>query len=132
MRVVVDTNVVISGTFFGGNPRKVIEAIVDHRINAIASASMLEEYDETVEAVIRKGYGHFRADGFNQFVRSLALVRPTTKVSVCRDPDDNKFIECAIDSQALYIVSGDKDLLNIKAYKGVEIVTAADFCNRYL
>lgn len=132
MRVVVDTNVVISGTFFGGKPRRVVEAIVDGIVDASASAAILEEYDDTVEAVVRKGYGNFDASGFRQFVDSLGLINPITKVSVCRDPDDNKFIECAVDSNAIYIVSGDKDLLDLGRFDNVEIVTAAEFCARYL
>ena len=63
---------------------------------------------------------------------SLDIVDPVTRVEVCRDPDDNKFISCAIDSRALYVVSGDKDLLVIGEYDGVDIVTAAEFCSRYL
>ena len=62
----------------------------------------------------------------------LNRIEPKTKVDICRDPDDNKFISCAIDAKALYIVSGDKDLLTIKDYQGVEIVTAREFCDRYL
>lgn len=132
MRVVIDTNVVISGVFFGGNPRRVIEAVVEHSIDASASASILEEYDEIVQEVIRKGYGHFDVGGFRSFVDSLDIVRPVSEVDVCRDPDDNKFIECAVDAKALYIVSGDKDLLDIKRYEGVRIVTVAEFCEEYL
>lgn len=132
MRVVVDTNVVISGTFFGGNPRRVVEAVADHEVDASASAAILEEYDKVVEEVIRKGYGRFDAGGFRQFVDSLGLVNPTSKIKVCRDPDDDKFIECAVDAKALYIVSGDKDLLDLGGFAGVEIVTAAEFCERYL
>ena len=62
----------------------------------------------------------------------IELVEPVTKVEVCRDPDDDKFIGCAIDAGAYYIVSGDKDLLDISEYGGVEMVTAAGFCERFL
>ena len=65
-------------------------------------------------------------------METLDLVSPTTRLEVCRDPDDDKFIECAVDARALYIVSGDKDLLDIKSFEGVEIVTATEFCERYL
>ena len=128
----VDTNVVISGTFFGGNPRRVIEAVVDREVDASASAPILEEYDDVVTEIIRRGYVHFNAEGFRRFVETLDLVSPTTRVEVCRDPDDDKFIECAVDARALYIVSGDKDLLDLKSFGGVEIVTATEFCEKYL
>ena len=53
-------------------------------------------------------------------------------INVCRDPDDNKFIACAVDAKAIYIVSGDKDLLSVENYDEIEIVTAKDFYERYL
>ncbi|MCR4779446.1 MAG: putative toxin-antitoxin system toxin component, PIN family [Lachnospiraceae bacterium] len=48
-------------------------------------------------------------------------------VEICRDPDDNKFIDCACDAKCIYIVSGDKDLLSVKKYNNVKIVTVAEF-----
>lgn len=68
----------------------------------------------------------------SSFVASLNIVEPRTKVMASRDPDDDKFIECAIDSGALYIISGDKDLLVLEKYKGVTMITAADFVSKYL
>ena len=53
-------------------------------------------------------------------------------MNISRDPDDDKFIECAKDADALYIVSGDKDLLVIEEYDGIQIITAKEFCDRYL
>lgn len=53
-------------------------------------------------------------------------------MDVCRDPDDNKFIACAVDADAVYIVSGDNDLLTVRQYGKIEIVTAAEFCEKYL
>ena len=66
------------------------------------------------------------------FLMKLKLIEPNVKVDVSRDPDDNKFISCALSGHALFIVSGDKDLLDIDHYNGIEIITAADFCARYL
>ena len=60
------------------------------------------------------------------------LQKNHSNVKVCRDPDDDKFINCALDSKSLYIVSGDKDLLTIEKYEDIEIITAAEFCKRYL
>ncbi len=63
---------------------------------------------------------------------SLKLIDGKSKIEICRDPDDNKFIECAVDSRAIYIVSGDKDLLDIKKYKDIKILTAKEFCDMYI
>ena len=50
----------------------------------------------------------------------------------CKDPDDDKFINCAIDSKSLYIVSGDNDLLVLGEYNNIKIITATQFCETYL
>ena len=65
-------------------------------------------------------------------VDKLKVIKPISKVKISRDKDDDKFIECAIDSKSLYIVSGDKDLLDIVEYKNIKIITAKDFYNKYL
>ena len=65
-------------------------------------------------------------------IAKLKLINKMTDVKVCRDEDDDKFLSCAIDSKSLYIVSGDKDLLSIGTYENIEIITAAEFCSRYL
>ncbi len=66
-----------------------------------------------------------------QYLQKLEIIDSTSEISVCRDPDD-KFIGCAVDGKAVFIVSGDKDLLSLESYKDIEIITAADFCSRYL
>lgn len=53
-------------------------------------------------------------------------------VKISRDSDDDKFLGCAKDSRALYIVSGDKDLLVIKEFENIQIITAKEFCEKYL
>ncbi|MBQ9443204.1 MAG: putative toxin-antitoxin system toxin component, PIN family [Parasporobacterium sp.] len=132
MKIVIDTNVVISGTFFGGAPRRVIESVGKNGIHACATPEIIEEYEEIVEEMIDRKQGHIRRDVLAPFIAGLELIAPKTKVEVSRDPDDDKFIGCALDAKALYIVSGDKDLLDIGRYENVEMITAAEFCSRYL
>ena len=132
MRIVVDTNVVISGVFFGGVPQRILEAVVTQEVTACATPEIVEEYQRVVEEMIDRRLGHIHRDVLMPFITELALYSPHTKISVCRDPDDDKFLACALDSSSYYIVSGDKDLLDMKHYQGVTIVTAADFCKRFL
>lgn len=132
MRIVIDTNVVISGTFFGGPPRRILEAVVEQKAEACASVAMIDEYQEIVEAMIDRKQGRLNRNLLAPLIAGLTLIDTHSSIQVCRDPDDDKFIECAVDAQALYIVSGDKDLLVLQAYEGVEIITAAQFCERYL
>lgn len=65
-------------------------------------------------------------------IESLEMIKPKTHIEISRDRDDDKFIECAKDANALYIVSGDKDLLVIKQYENIKIITAKEFCDNYL
>lgn len=62
----------------------------------------------------------------------LEMIDTVSDVELCRDPDDNKFLNCAIDTKALYIVSGDRDLLVLEKVEGTSIITAKEFCERYL
>ena len=132
MKIVVDTNVVISGIFFGGNPRKIVEYVVDGKIEAIATKEIIEEYMEIVDYMVEKKQGKLDHSMLSPLYSSMRLIEAETSVDVCRDPDDNKFIECAVDAKALYIVSGDKDLLDVGKYGDVKIVTAKEFCDQYL
>lgn len=132
MRIVVDTNVLISGVFFGGFPRKILSAIVRKKITACATAEIINEYEEIVQEMIDRKQGHINRTILVPLIRAMEIIEPVTHIEICRDPDDNKFLECAKDSYALYIVSGDKDLLVIEKYENIKIMTAKDFCEKYL
>ena len=132
MKIVIDTNVVISATFFGGIPRKVIDLVVDENITAYTNMEILAEYEKTTIDVSVKKKGHINQELFEQFMDKVEVIDAVTVVDVCRDPDDNKFIACAVDAKAIYIVSGDKDLLTVEKYDEIEIVTAKEFYERYL
>jgi putative PIN family toxin of toxin-antitoxin system len=132
MNIVIDTNVVISGVFFGGYPRKVLNAVLKGELCAYASPEIISEYYEIVDEMISRKKGVLNSDVISLLVRSMEIISPSYKTDICRDPDDNKFLECAKDCQALYIVSGDNDLLVLENFEGTQIITAKDFCNKYL
>lgn len=132
MRIVVDTNVFISGVFFGGYPRKVLESIIHRSVLGYATQEIVDEYNEIIlEMIVRKS-GKLSPDIMQTFVEHLELIEAQTEIHICRDPEDDKFIGCALDSGAMYIVSGDKDLLSLQKYNHVTIVTAKEFCDCYL
>lgn len=131
MKIVVDTNVMISGIFFGGNPQKVLRAIVSNEIVACATTEIIDEYEEIVERMIQKKQGHLNANILTPVLQKLELIEAKSIVDICRDPDDNKFLGCAKDAKALYIVSGDADLLDLENYEDIDIITAKEFCERY-
>lgn len=131
MNIVVDTNVVISGLFFGGMPRKVLELIIDHKCHAFVSMEIINEYIEIANRMQVEEQKSIDTFSLAPFIKRLFLIKPISKINICRDPDDNKFIECANDAGAIYIVSGDKDLLDLKKYKNIKIVTVKDFLDSF-
>lgn len=131
MRIVIDTNVLISGVFFGGFPRDILSAVVSHKITACATTDIINEYEDTVQEMISRKQGHINRAILSPLIKAMEIIEPVTHIEICRDPDDNKFLECAKDSHALYIVSGDKDLLIIEQFGNIQIVTAKDFCEKY-
>ena len=105
MKIVIDTNVVISGTFFRGKPRRVIEAAAEKRFDVYASTQIIKEYQEIVDEMIDRKQGDLNHHILGQFISRLNIIEPRSDIKICRDPDDDKFINCAVDSKALYIVS---------------------------
>ena len=132
MRIVVDTNVLISGLFFGGFPRRILTSIINKQLTAWATTEIINEYEEIVEEMIDRKQGHLNRTILAPLIQTMEIIEPVSHIEVCRDPDDDKFLECARDSHALYVVSGDKDLLVIEKYENIQIVTAKDFCEKYL
>lgn len=132
MKIVIDTNVLISGVFFGGFPRKILSAVVSKELNACATVKIIDEYEEIVQEMIDRKQGRLNRNILAPLIRSMEIIESSSHIAICRDPDDDKFLECAQDARALYIVSGDKDLLDIKEYNDIEIVTAKAFCEKYL
>jgi putative PIN family toxin of toxin-antitoxin system len=128
MKIVLDTNVLASGIFWGGMPQKIVEYWCQEELQVLASELILDEYLQTIQKLALKLK---RPDLFS----SWALILPTkiTLVSVkktfklCRDPKDDMFIDCAVSGRAKYIVSGDQDLLVLEQAMGVEIVTPNHF-----
>ena len=130
LRVVVDTNVYISAIFWGGKPRHVIDLGRDNKIQIFTSEDIEEEIlDKLVSkfGLDSDDAGRAMAD-FSTFTKPIRVTRRIHAVK--DDPDDDKFIECAVECGAEFIVSGDKHLLKKKKYKGIDIVNAATFLKR--
>ena len=128
MRVVVDTNVLISGVYFGGMPYRVLEAWRDGKFDLVFSPEILEEYRRVGE----KLEAQFTEVSLAPFLALLVMNAEIVEASelaeqVSRDPDDDKFVSCAIKGGCQFIVSGDKDLLDISGYRGVKVVTPREF-----
>ena len=110
MRVVVDTNVFIS-SFFGGNPRKVIDLWKSGEVTLCLSKPIVNEY---IEVLHRLGL---------QDENELKIVE--------KDPDDDMFIECAVVLKAEFVITGDKALKTIQEYMRTKIVSPNEFLNYF-
>ena len=130
-KIVIDTNVIASAIFFGGRPRELLEYLIERKLNAFVTEDIILEYQETVQELCSRYPTKPPRIPLGKIITACTIIEKRTSVSVCRDPDDNKFIECAIDGNCLYIVSGDKDLLTIGNYDGVQIVTVTDFLSEW-
>ena len=132
MRIIIDTNIVISGAFFNGLPKTILKSVADEKFDVFISDEILKEYHKSVNEMLEKDKYHLNFALFEAFMKSIKMIESKSNVKICRDPDDDKFINCAIDAKAIYIVSGDKDLLTIGQYEDIEIVTAKEFYDKYL
>lgn len=130
MRIVIDTNVIASAIFFGGKPRQLVDLLLHKMIDSFVTVEIIEEYKETMESLCNKYPDKKIQVPLTQIISACNLIDSKSTVEVCRDPDDNKFISCAVDAKCLYIVSGDKDLLTVEEYEGIEIITVAEFFSR--
>lgn len=133
MRVVLDTNVIVSGALWRGHPATILNAWADNRFEAIASPEILEEYEETL-LLIGKKIGRLDfAERWSLALRErIQLVEPVRKVKLCRDPDDDKFLSCAWAADAMYPVSGDKDLGVLERIGSTLIVAPGQFVREHL
>ncbi len=133
MRVVLDTNVLVSGVFFGGLPARVLDAWRDGRFDLIVSPEILDEYQGVGEEFAHR----FPSVSFSPFlslVVSYAEIvdAPDLAESVCSDPDDDKFFACAVAGRCGLIISGDRHLLAASGWHGVEVVTPRQFLDSVL
>jgi putative PIN family toxin of toxin-antitoxin system len=132
MKVIIDTNVFVS-SFFGGNPRKIIDLWKKGKISLCVSKNILDEYIEVLQRIgLRDGREveellSLFAKGFN-----ILFTTKTPKIKAVRDdPDDDKFIECAVGLKAEVIITGDKALKAMNEYMGIKILTPQQFLKTY-
>ena len=132
MRILIDTNILISALFFGKFPKEFLNELLEKNFDICINDAILSEYEETIHKMIIKKTYILDAKLYTKFLSKVAVFEIESDIKICRDPDDDKFINCAIDAKAIYIVSGDNDLLSIKNFAGIEIVTAREFYAKYL
>jgi len=133
MRVVLDTNVVISGIFFAGTPARIIDAWIDDAFDLAISTEILEEYRNVAVRISTRFPGVELGPVLDRIASHALLVVPEKLPdNACRDRDDIKFLECALGCRAECVVSGDRALLRTSGYEGVAVLAPRQFALRYL
>ena len=129
MRVVVDTNVVVSALLFGASvPGRAFVRVLD-RGTVLASRSFIRELDDVLR---RAKFDHYLSredrDRFLEaLIRESELVDISETVKACRDPEDDRILELAVNGHADFLITGDADLLAMNSFRGTRIVTPVDF-----
>ena len=133
LKVVMDTNVFVSGVFFSGPPYQILNAWQSGEFELVVSQEILDEYRRVGE-ILAKERPKIDLKPILTFVLEHAKVYKPVKLkeSVCEDPDDDKFFACALASGSRVIISGDKHLLKVSNYQGIEVLKPREFVNRYL
>lgn len=131
MRVVLDTNVLISALMFGGNPRAILEKAIRGELRLCLCEKIFSELTNVLQ---RPKFG-IPLGVVNQILSELAaigeLVVPSKKIlEIDVDPADNRVLECALEARADYIISGDNHLLELGEYSSISIVSPHEFLVR--
>jgi putative PIN family toxin of toxin-antitoxin system len=135
MRLVLDTNCVVSAFLWGGTPRGIIGAAVDGRCRLFTSGAMLAELEAVLSRekfsprllAVRTSVAQLLAEYTAQVIVVHATAIPPT---ITADPDDDAVLACAVAAKAELIVSGDRHLLELGEYRDIPIVTAAEALKR--
>jgi putative PIN family toxin of toxin-antitoxin system len=131
LRVVLDTNVLISAILFGGKPRQVLEKAIRGEIRLCISEPILEE----LKGVLERSKFDYSPEMIQVILTELTgvsdFVNPSKTIDVVlEDLEDNRILECAVEAEANYIITGDFHLLKLSKYRDIEVVNAVAFLEK--
>jgi putative PIN family toxin of toxin-antitoxin system len=127
LKVVLDTNVIVSGLNFpASNPAKILLMVVSGEILNLTSLHIL---NETKRILVDKFFWKLEeADAAEVWLNNFSTsVNPKNRIAVIADDPDNRILECAMEGQADFIILGDHHLRDLKNYQGIKIVTPSSF-----
>lgn len=133
MRVVLDTNVLVYGIFFSGPPADILKAWRCGEVQFVLTPAIVDEYVR-VAGIIADGFPDIEIKSILTLIvaNSDVVQPPSLSYQISEDPDDDKFLTCALASKSSTIVSGDKHLLKLSGYHGITVLTPRAFVNQYL
>lgn len=128
-KVVLDTNILISALGFEGKPNQVLRLALDRKIQLVTSEILLVELQEVISKKFPQ-LGSKLPLIMKRIRKKSQIVQPKESLNISRDKDDNRVLEAAIEGECTYIITGDKDLLDLKQFKNVKILTAEQFLSK--
>ncbi|MCX6709009.1 MAG: putative toxin-antitoxin system toxin component, PIN family [Candidatus Woesearchaeota archaeon] len=135
MKITVDTNVLVSATFWNGDSNTVLEKVENKEIELVLSKEIIEEfarvlgYKEIQDKIRDKNLEMKRT--IEKIISISTIVEPTEKLNIVEeDPEDNKILECAKAGNVDFIISGDNHLLKIKKLGLIKIVSPDEFLKK--
>jgi len=133
MRIILDTNVLVSGIFFTGIPFEILTGIKQNKCTVVISSDIISEYKQTIQKLAEHFPKINADDQLELLITSSTICEPKPLPNaICDDPDDDKFIACALASKTKIIVSGDKHLLAVSGYQGIKVLKPREFMLKYL
>lgn len=132
IRVVLDTNTLISALLFSGTASRLVPLWQSRRITVLVSKEILQEYLRVLAyPKFQLGDHEIRALVEEELLPFAETIRVRRRLAVVRrDPEDDKFLECAVAGRAEYLVTGDRDLRELGSYRGITILTVGEFLER--
>ena len=124
MKIVIDTNIFVSSFFWGGNPRKIFDRVMDGLDELYITDEILDEITE----VMARNKFNLELEKIEEYAkiienRSVKVFPYNNGSFYSRDRDDNKFIICGIIGRVDYIISGDNHLLELEEINGIKIMS---------
>ena len=128
IKIVLDTNVLISAIVFGGKPRDILEKAIKGQVRLVLTEELIRELSGVLEGRKFKYPSEIMKLIITELETIAEVVKPERKLNIVgKDPEDNRVLECAHKSSADFIVSGDVHLLELKEFRGIKILTPEAF-----
>ena len=126
VKVVLDTNILVSSLIFGQKPQQIENLILEKNVIGITSSILLAELADVLTKKFH--FNEFRLKQTEKKIeKNFIFVQPTSIIKILKDDSDNRVLEAAVEGKCQYIITGDKELLSLGKFKGIKIVKVAEF-----
>ena len=133
LRIVIDTNIFISGLLLSASKaQQVFDIVTESQILLMSDST----FAEICKTLIRPKFDKYvswekRLNFIGSLQQKAEVINITETITTCRDPKDNKFLELAVSGKADLIITGDQDLLILNPFENIEIITVNEFLTRF-